>query len=788
MFGDVVRGERRRLGLSQEELAERTGIGVRSIGKIEAGRIANPRPATVRRLADAFGLTGDERDRFCSAATVTADATPAAGAPATATRIPPARRVTPAQLPADVARFTGRQAQLDRLTAALDAAAGANAAAAGTAAANEGSAAGTAGADQGAADRHPAAVVISAIAGTAGIGKTALAVHWAHRVRHRFPDGQLYVNLRGFHPSGVVMDPAQAIRALLEALDVPRPRIPADLDAQAALYRSELADRRMLVVIDNARDAEQVRPLLPGAPGCFVLVTSRSQLTSLVAVEGAHPLTLDLLTEGEAEQLLASRLGADRLAAEPGAVAEIVTRCARLPLALAIVAARAATNPQFPLRAIADELRGLDALADEDPSGDIRAVFSWSVATLTPAAARMFRLLGLHPGPDISAAAAASLAGERHVRPMLAELTRAHLVVEAVPGRYTLHDLLRAYAAELATNEESEVERHAAALRMFDHYVHTAHAADRLVDPHRDASAPPAPANGVTPEPLADHQQALAWFTAEQVVLYNAVRHAAASGFDAHACQLARRTAEFLDRRGHWRDSVETQHVALAAARRLGDLPAQAETHRVLARAHTRLGDYDDAHVHYRLALDVYTAAGDEAGQAHTHNSIADVCERQDRYQDALDHARMALDLHRGLGHRRGEAAALNAVGWYQAQLGDHRPALESCEQALRLLEELGDRYGQAATSDSLGYVHDRLGHHDRALDCYRHSLELFRDLGDRYWEATLLTRIGETHRAMGDTDAARADWQHALTILDDLAHPDAEQVRVGLQKLDDRL
>ncbi len=747
VFGDLVRSERRRLGLSQEELAEQTGIGVRSIGKIEAGRSANPRPGTVRKLADAFGLTGDERDRFCSAAVTVLTASPG-----TKPAADPATGRVPAQLPADVARFTGRRAHLDHLTAALDRAAN--------------------------------AVVISAIAGTAGIGKTALAVHWAHRVRHRFPDGQLYVNLRGFHPSGAVMDPAQAIRSMLEALDVPRQRIPAGLDAQAALYRSELADRRMLVVIDNARDAEQVRPLLPGAPGCFVLVTSRSQLTSLVAVEGARPLTLDLLTPEEAKELLAGRLGPDRLAADPEAVDEIVTRCARLPLALAIVAARAATNPGFPLRVIADELRGLDALADEDPSGDIRAVFSWSVATLTPAAARMFRLVGLHAGPEFSAAAAASLAGVplRAVRPLLAELTRAHLIVETVPGRYTLHDLLRAYAAELAATDEPG----AAMTRMFDHYVHTAHAADRLLDPHRDGLELSDPVDGVTLEPLADHQQALTWFATEQSGLINAVRHAAASGFDRHAWQLARTVAEYFDRRGHWRDSVETQHVALEAARRLGDRPKQADSHRVLARAHTRLGEFDDAHTHYGHALDAFDAVDDRVGQAHTHNSIADVCERQNRYQDALDHARKALALHRDLGDQpRGVAAALNAVGWYQAQLGDHRPALASCEEALRLLEELGDRYGQAATSDSLGYVHDRLGNHDEALTWYRHSLALFRDLGDRYWEATLLTRIGETHRAMGDPAAAGEDWQHALTILDDLAHPDAEQVRVSLEKLD---
>jgi len=748
VFGDLVRVRRRQLGLSQEELAERSGIGVRSIGKIEAGKIVNPRPATVRRLAEAFGLTGSDRDRFYEAASG-ADGAAAVRAAA-----------APAQLPADVAAFTGRKAHLDSLTAVLDR-------------------------DDALDDaKRPAAVVISAIAGTAGIGKTALAVHWAHRVRHRFPDGQLYVNLRGFHPSGSVTHPAQAMRGLLEALDVPRQRIPGDLDAQAALYRSELADRRMLIVIDNARDAEQVRPLLPGTPGCFVLVTSRSQLTSLVAVEGAHPLTLDLLTQDEAWQLLARRLGRDRLTAEPEATEELITRCARLPLALAIVAARAATNPDFPLHVIATELRDsdnrLDALSDEDPSGDLRAVFSWSVATLGPASARMFRLLGLHPGPEVSVPAAASLAGEpvSEVRPMLAELTRAHLIVAASPGRYTLHDLLRVYAGELAESTEPDDERRAAQHRMLDHYLHTAHAADRLVDPHRDTFALSEPLAGVTPEPLANYQQAMAWLTTEHPVLTAAVGYAASHGFDVHAWQLARAIAESLDRRGHWRDWIDTQYTALAAARRLGDPSMQADAHRTLARAATRLGHYDDAHTHYQHALNIYVEADDAAGRAHTHNSIAEVWERQGRYQDALDHAQLALDLHSGAGHLRGKAAALNAVGWYHAQLGSYHAALAACEQALRLLEELGDRYGVAATSDSLGYAHHRLGDYNRALACYGYSLDLFRDLGDRYWEATLLTRIGETRWARGEAGGARDDWQQALTILDELAHPDADQVR----------
>jgi hypothetical protein len=382
------------------------------------------------------------------------------------------------QLPAAVAHFAGRTGELATLTGLL----------------------------RGRAERG-GTVVISAIGGTAGVGKTALAVHWAHQVADRFPDGQLYVNLRGFDPSGSVMAPAEAVRRFLDALQVPPERIPVDLDAQAALYRSQLACKRMLVVLDNARDTVQVRPLLPGAPTCLVVVTSRGQLTSLVAVDGAHPLTLDLLTEAEARELLARRLGPDRIAAEPQAVEQIVGCCARLPLALSIAAARAEQSG-FPLAALAGELaetgRRLDVLDAGDAAGQVRAVFSWSYTALSSAAARLFRLLGLHPGPDISAAAAASFAAvpPAETRRLLAELVRASLLTEHTPGRYAFHDLLRAYAVDVTHTHDPADQRRAAVGRMLDHYRHTAHTAERLLNPARDpiplALLPPGP--GVTPE------------------------------------------------------------------------------------------------------------------------------------------------------------------------------------------------------------------------------------------------------------------------------------------------
>jgi tetratricopeptide (TPR) repeat protein len=594
----------------------------------------------------------------------------------------------------------------------------------------------------------------------------------------------LYVNLRGFDPGGAVMAPAEAVRRFLDALGVPAERIPADLDAQAGLYRSLLAGRRMLVVLDNARDGEQVRPLLPGVPGCVVVVTSRSDLSGLVAAAGADPLTLDLLTGPESWQLLAARLGPQRLAAEPAAVEEIVESCARLPLALAIVASRAAAHPDFPLAALAGELRDpterLDAFAARDPGSDLRAVFSWSYRALSPAAARLFRLLGLHPGPDISAAAAASLAGlpPARVRPVLAELTGAHLILEHLPHRYTLHDLLRAYAEEQTPTGHAADDGREAVHRLLDHYVHTAHAADRLLDPVRDPIVLVEPRPGVTPEHLTDKSSARAWFSAEHAVLLAALDHAVSTGFHAHAWQLAWSLVTFLDWQGHWRDYIATQRAALTAAERLGDMPAQALSHRHLARAYGFLGRLDEAQVELQHALEVYGRSDDRVGQGHTHLNLAWLRERQRRHADSLEHARLALDLYVAAGYRRGQAMALTATGWSKTQLGAHREALAACEQALPIFQELGDDAIEAATWDTLGYVHHHLGHHSEAAACYRRGIALYRDLGDRYLEADTLTHLGDTEHAASHTSAARDAWRQALTILDELGHPDADDVR----------
>ena len=668
------------------------------------------------------------------------------------------RASRPRQLPPMVAHFTGRAAEMGTLTRLLR---------------RHAEAAGT--------------VVISAIGGTAGIGKTALAVYWAHQVAGDFPDGQLYVNLRGFDVAGQVLDPADALRRFLDALGVPTERVPADLDAQAALYRSELADRRMLVVLDNARDTAQVRPLLPGAPGCLVLVTSRNELSGLVAADGARSLTLGLLSRVEARELLAAVMGEDRVAAEPQAVEEIVDRCARLPLALAIVAARATLQPRLPLRALAAELRDgrerLDTLATDDPATDVRTVFSWSYLALSPGAARLFRLLGLHPGPEISTAAAASLAGlpPARVRPLLAELGRANLLAVQDAGRYALHDLLRAYAVDLVHDIEPGEQRRAAVVRMLDHYLHSAFAANRVLAPERDPITPAPSRPGVTLSETGDYAQAMAWFAAEHAVLLSMVDRAVADGFDTHTWQIAWTLATYLDRRAHWHDWADVQRAALAAGERLADPSVQGRAHRVLAAVYKQLRRYDDAHTHLQHALDLSRASGDDLGQANAHLELEEVQDQRGLPAEALTHAELALRLYRAAGHRVGQADALNAIGWLCAEQGDPERGLACCRQALAIFQELDDAHGLANTWDSLGHAHHCLGHHAEAIASYQEAIEVIRRLGDRYEEAATLTRIGEAHHAAGDPAAARHAWQSALRILDELRHPDADTLRTRL-------
>ena len=570
------------------------------------------------------------------------------------------------------------------------------------------------------------------------------------------------------------MAPAEAVRGFLDAFGVPAERIPVTLDAQAALYRSLLAGRRMLVILDNARDSEQVRPLLPGSPGCVAVVTSRNQLTSLIA-DGARPVTVDVLTVADARRMLARHLGRARLAAQPHAVQQIIDGCARLPLALSIMAARAATRPQFPLTALASELREtegrLQALDSGEPAVSVTAVFSWSYQQLSDPAARMFRLLGLHPGPDTSVPAAASLAAVpvQTAQQLLAELARAHMITEHVPGRYTFHDLLRAYATAQARAHDCAASRNAARQRMLDHYLHTAHGAWHLSSPYQQHSITLAPPlSGVTPENLRCYPAGWAWFTAEYPVLVAAVQLAAASGHHTHAWQLAHALLPFVERQGHGRDFAATHHAVLAAAARHGDQPGLAHAHLGIGHGCARVGRHDQARAHLQHALRLFEELGDTAGQADACNYLGLTSMGQKRHEEALTHMQQALNLARTSGHQRGLAGAFNGLGWIHALLGNARQAVTYCQQSLTLFRDLGDRWGEASALDSIGYAHHHLGHHQQAASYYERAISIIRELDAHYLD-TIYDHLGDAYHAAGNTTQARHAWKQALNTLDQL-------------------
>jgi DNA-binding SARP family transcriptional activator/tetratricopeptide (TPR) repeat protein len=633
-----------------------------------------------------------------------------------------------------------------------------------------------------------AGVVVVILSGTAGVGKTALALHWAHHVREHFPDGQLYVDLRGFGPSGAAVGPSEAVRGFLGAFGVPSEQVPAALPAQTNMYRSVVAGRRILFVLDNARDAGQVRALLPGTPGCLLVVTSRNQLTGLVAAVGAHPLTLDLLTTDEAHALLAGRLGDDRVAAEPIAVQKIIDRCTRLPLALTLVAARASINPTFSLADLADELDtasdAFEALVATDPASDPGSVLAWSYDLLDGEAARLFRLLGLHPGPDISGPAAASLAGRprAQTRRLLAVLTQAHLLAEQAPGRFSLHDLLRAYAHHQARKADSRPDRRAALHRLLDHYLHSASAAVRLLFPHQQAITPPPAQRGVRPEEFDVEAQAYAWFEAEYPVLLALVRAASDARFYPYIGPFSAALANFLGQRGNWKELIATQTAALEATRRLSDRHGEAHAHRGLALAHARLLDVDAARSHAQRALDMFTDLGDREGQARAHLNLAWVAELCDDHRVGLRHTQCALELYTAVDDPIARANALNSIGWHHAQLGNYQQAIDSCMEALRLHEVTGDRKGSAATLDSLGYASHRIGDNERAIEYCRRAADLYQETGSRYSEAEVLQHLGDAYHSHGDVDAARAAWQRAAELLDRWDHPSVDVVHEKLR------
>jgi DNA-binding SARP family transcriptional activator/tetratricopeptide (TPR) repeat protein len=750
--------------------------------------------------------------------------------------------VVPRELPAPVAHFAGRAAELAELTTLLDQPAG----------------------------QAPGALVISAIGGTGGVGKTALAVHWAHQIAEQFPDGQLHMNLRGYDPDQPVT-PVDALARFLRSLGVPGQDIPPDEDERAARYRSLLAGKRMLIVLDNARSAEQVRPLLPGTPSCVVVVTSRDALAGLAARDGAARLDLDLMPLLDAAGLLQTLIGA-RAAADPQAVALLAQQCSRLPLALRVAAELASTRPDVPLAQLAAELadqqQRLNLLdAGGDPRTAIRAVFSWSYRHLDTGTARTFRLASLHPGPDFSPPAAAALTSATldDTRRMLDRLTRAHLIQQTSPGRYAMHDLLRAYARELATARHDD--QHAALTRLLDYYLHSAAAAMDTLHPaerHRRPSIPPA----ATPAPpVTDPAEARAWLDAERADLVAITAHAAEHGWPAHATRLADTLFRYLAAGSHCQEAITiytharttarhigdhaaeataldhlagvyfqqsryqqaTDHLeqALTLFRQVGDHGREAGTLSNLGVIHFVQGRYQEASTLNAKALDTYRHAGDLSGEMKCLINLGSTEERQGRYQQAARHHQQALAIARKLDDHYAECTALISLGEVLMRQDDHQQAAGYLCQALTLCHETSNRSQQAYALTRTGDVLLRQGRHQEACDHLQEAVALYQEIGERSGEADALNSLGEalltvgqpsharthhstacdiasdvgdtyqqarahdglarTHQALARPDQARDHWEQALTLYTYLGVPEAGQARARLAETGNR-
>ena len=724
-----------------DELAAEPGIELRQLHQ----RILTGEPA--------FGVT-----ESASAPAQTPSGNPvgeASPGPA-ADHVPPAPRqapgagagAVPRQLPAAVGCFTGRDSELAALTGLVDARPGA----------------------------RPRAMVISAIGGTAGVGKTALAVHWAHQVAGRFPDGQLYVNLRGYDP-GPPVPATDALAAFLRSLGVPGQDIPPEADERAARYRSLLAGKQVLIVLDNAGSADQVRPLLPGTPTCTVVVTSRDALAGLVARDGAARLDLDLLPPAEAVALLQTLIGA-RADAEPEAAAKLAAQCCRLPLALRVAAELAASRPATSLAALTTELADLrtrlDLLgASEDPRTQVRAVFSWSCQQLSTEPARMFRLAGLHPGPDLEPYAAAALTGAAlpQARQALEALARVHLISPAAPGRYGMHDLLRAYASELSATVDGAQEQQAALTRLFDYYLHTTATAMDTLFPAERHHRPRIPQPDTPVPPLPDPPAARQWLDGERPALIAAAAHTATHNWPGHATRLAATLTRYLYNGGHIPETVTILGHALGAARRTGDRAAEATALSQIGNVDWGQGRFQHAADHYRQALALFRAAGDRAGETRALANLGLAEMELGRYAQAGRHQQQAISIFRDIGDRFGEARALGGLGWARRLQGRYQEAAGYYQQALGLSREIGDRLGEAWALDGLGVVDLRLGRYQHAAGYLQQAIAMLHEMGDTSGEAESLVRLGEVYLGLGRHEHAAGNFEQALTVFRETGH-----------------
>ncbi len=649
----------------------------------------------------------------------------------------------PRQLPGDVRGFVNRSDELQRLDAVI------------------------------ADDRDdPLVVSVCVIAGTAGVGKTSLALHWAHQAAEHFPDGQLYLNLRGYDP-GTPVTPQDALHHFLAALNVPARAIPPDPEAAAALYRSLLAGRRMLILLDNAAGVGQVRPLLPGTAGCLVVVTSRSRLSGLSVRDGARRLTLGTLDEPEAVALLRAVTADYRPQDDEGRLIELAQLCARLPLALRIAAERAASRPRMRLDDLIRDLRDESSLwealsVDDDEEADaVRTVFAWSYRALTEEAARLFRLLGLHPGAAFGVFAAAAIAGISTARAqhLLDVLAGAHLLEQTAPDRYEFHDLLRAYATDQAQYEETPQTRDAAVRRVLTWYLRTADAAQTWINPH-EAHIPLDPLDpAVTPPAFADYDQALRWYELEAANLLAAARAAEAAGLDRIAWQLPavlRSVHMLLNPFEEW---LAMGGIGLRAARRLGDRAAEAEILESLGMAHTQAHRLSEGAEHHQGALAIRRERGDRLGEALSLNDIGLIHLRQRRLSDAKARFEESLALFRDLGAAHWEAVATSNIAEAGYELGEAPAAGDLARRALEAYRASGDQGGEGNALRIMSAVQRDLGRPEDALRSAQGAVDIALRHRNAMWEGFWLLELAKSQQLLGHLADALASYQRAAVL-----------------------
>jgi tetratricopeptide (TPR) repeat protein/transcriptional regulator with XRE-family HTH domain len=730
-FAGLLRKLRREARLTQEELAAAAALSVRAVSYLEAGVVTSPQKDTVRLLADALGLIGPARAGFEAAGRGRA----APGGVAAATRT----------LPRDIASFTGRQRELEQLAKA--------------------------------AARADGVVSIHAIGGMAGVGKTAFAVHAAHRLAGRFPGGQIFLPLHGHIPGQQPVDPEDALASLLLTLGVPPAQIPPGLEARMGLWRDRLAGRQLLLVLDDAASSEQVRPLLPGSRGCLVLVTSRRHLSAL---EDATAVSLDTLPPEEAARLLVRLAGRVGLSAGDPGVREIIRLCGFLPLAIGMVARQLHHHPAWSAAGRAAELAAaagrLELMATENVS--VAAAFDLSYEDLTDDQQRLFRRLGLHPSADVDGYAAAALDGTdlAAARRGLEALYDQYLLAEPAEGRYRMHDLIREHARALAGRVDRDGDRELATARLLDYYQHTAARADALIA--RQARPAPAFADGPVPAavPALDgRERALAWARAERPSLLACLDHATATGQHARVVALTGGLAGLLRRDGPWAEAITRHTTAIQAARYLSDRLGQANALHDLGDARRLTGDYLAAVQDLEQALGIYRDLGDRLGQANALSRLGDMRRLTGDYPAAAQDLGQALGLHRDLGNQLGQANALNHLGDVRRLTGDYPAAAQDLEQALGIYRDLGDRLGQANALNHLGDVRRLTSDYLAAVQDLEQALGIYRDLGNRFGQAGALVYLGVLRRLTGDYLAAAQDLEQALGIFRDLGNRDGE-------------